>query len=480
MSRYAEASLDDRSIEPELARLLYASRLPSLAALALGFGTCIALWSHIPHQMVLGWGSLLLAVHGLRITSRRGFFREAADPLWTAQGSLRRYAWISLLIGLTWSALAIPIAQGIDGSPFFAICAAAVAMQAANAIINNAHMPSVAAVVWPIGLSFAAALASWESADHTALALFFVIVAACTQIFAKRLSVTLKESLQSRHERMTLAADLSARNAELARAIERLGSVNAQLQETQALAEAANKAKSEFLSNMSHELRTPLNAIIGFSEIIKDQAFGPVGQPRYSEYANDIYESGRSLLQLINDVLDLSKVEAGKMELQRTFVDVADTLGRCMRLIKDRAAKSRVQLETAFDPSVPLLFADEGRLRQIGLNLLSNAVKFTPAGGKVRVSSSVDPSGAIAIAVSDTGIGMSAADVKVALERFGQAASSLSRPYEGTGLGLPLTKAMVDLHGGHLDITSAPGKGTTVTVTFPPQQFPEASAHAAD
>jgi signal transduction histidine kinase len=375
--------------------------------------------------------------------------------------------------------LAIPVAEGLAGTPFFAICTVVIGMLAGTVIINHPHMPSVNAVTWPIALPVAAALVSRADTESIVLAAFFVIITAACHFFARRMHDQLTNTLLSRQERMTLAADLSARNAELAQANGRLAAVNAQLQETQAMAEAANKAKSEFLSNMSHELRTPLNAIIGFSEIIKDQAFGPVGQPRYTEYANDIYDSGRSLLQLINDILDLSKVEAGKMELQRTFVDVVDALGRCMRLIKERATKSRVQLETSFDPNVPLLFADEVRLRQIGLNLLSNAVKFTPAGGKVKVTTSVDPSGAISIAVSDTGIGMSAADIKVALERFGQAASSLSRPYEGTGLGLPLTKAMVDLHGGHLDITSEPGKGTTVTVTFPPQRFPEASAHAA-
>jgi len=479
MSRHIQASLEERNIEPEIVCLLYGSRLPSISALALGFGTCVALWTHLPHLMVLGWGTMLAVAHGLRIWMQHVFSHDRDDPL-QADPWLKRYAWTSLLIGMSWAALAIPISRGLSGTPFFAVCAAAVLMQAANVLINNAYMPSFAAVVWPIGVSIAAALAARGDVDYAGFALFFLIVTGCAQIFARRLSATLRESLLSRHERLTLAADLSARNAELAQANERLGAVNAQLQETQAVAEAANKAKSEFLSNMSHELRTPLNAIIGFSEIIKDQAFGPVAQPRYIEYANDIFESGRSLLQLINDILDLSKVEAGKMELQRTFVDVGDALSRCMRLIKERATKSRVVLETAFDPSVPLLFADEVRLRQIVLNLLSNAVKFTPAGGKIKISTSVDSGGAIAVAVADTGIGMSEADIKIALERFGQAASSLSRPYEGTGLGLPLTKAMVELHGGHLDITSAPGKGTTVTVTFPPQRFPEASAHAAD
>lgn len=310
--------------------------------------------------------------------------------------------------------------------------------------------------------------------------MFFVIVAGCANLFARRLNVALVETLLSRNERMRLTADLSARNDELAEANARLGVVNTKLMAAQVLAESASRAKSEFLANMSHELRTPLNAIIGFSEIIKDQAFGPIGQQRYSEYAKDIYDSGGSLLQLINDILDLTKIEAGKMELQKSFVDVADVLRRCMRMIKDRASKSNLRLKTSFDPNLPRLFADEGRLRQIGVNLLSNAVKFTPAGGQVVLSASVDPDGAVMIGVADSGIGMSPGEIKVALERFGQTPSSLSRPNEGTGLGLPLTKTLVELHGGRLAIASAPGKGTTVTVRFPPQEFPGEVAHAAN
>jgi len=213
---------------------------------------------------------------------------------------------------------------------------------------------------------------------------------------------------------------LERSQTELADANERLAIANARIQANQAVVEAANKAKSEFLGNMSHELRTPLNAIIGFSELIKDQAFGPVGQPRYRDYANDIYVSGRNLLQLINDILDLSKVEAGKMELQRTFVDVPEVMLACIRMVESRAAKSNVRLRTSFDPNLPRFFADEGRLRQIGINLLSNAVKFTPAGGKVVLSANVDKNGAIGISVADTGIGMGPPEIKIALERFGQ------------------------------------------------------------
>jgi len=479
MSPYVRTSLEERYVEPELARLLYGSCVPSLACLAVALGTCVLLWPALPWPMVLGWGAMTGIAHGTRLWMQSAYFRDVGDPATTAPW-LRRHTWVALLIGFVWAALAVPIAEGLTGTPFFAVCTVVVGMLSGATIINHPHMPSVTAIVWPIGLATATALASWGDAQHISFAAFFLIITGCAHFFARRMHATLTETLLLRYERTQLAADLSARNAELAHANERLGATNAQLQATQALAEAANRAKSEFLSNMSHELRTPLNAIIGFAEIIKDQAFGPVGLPRYAEYANDIHESGRSLLQLINDILDLSKVEAGKMELQRTFVDVADILGRCIRLIKDRAAKSKVRLEMALDPNVPRLFADEGRIRQIALNLLSNAVKFTPAGGTVVLSTSVDPQGAISVAVADTGIGMSAADIDVALERFGQAASSLSRTQEGTGLGLPLAKALAELHGGALIIVSAPGKGTTVTVTFPPQQFPEANAHAAD
>jgi PAS domain S-box-containing protein len=225
----------------------------------------------------------------------------------------------------------------------------------------------------------------------------------------------------------------------------------------------ANRRKDEFLANISHEIRSPMTSILGYSDILLSN----LKDPDDIECVRTIRESGNYLLEIINDILDLAKVEAGQMLLHEARLDPALVMQGCVRLIMPRAAKSNVRIYTAFEPHLPVLLADEARLRQIALNLLSNAVKFTKAGGRVTISTGVDPEGGITIAVTDTGIGMTAAEIAIALEPFQQVTSSLSRTNEGTGLGLPLTKTLVELHGGRLDIASAPGRGTTVTVTFP-------------
>jgi len=230
---------------------------------------------------------------------------------------------------------------------------------------------------------------------------------------------------------------------------------------------AASRAKSEFLANMSHELRTPLNAVIGFSEVIKSQPFGPIGAPQYAEYVDDIFHSGQHLLSVINDILDMSKIEAGEMQLTETVFDIQRVIESSLRLIAERARKNRLKLAAHSVVDLPWLRADERMVKQMLLNLLTNAVKFTPARGEVTVDAAVDAVGCLVVSVSDTGVGIAPEDMEEVLRPFGQADSCLQREFEGTGLGLPLVKSMAELHGAHLSIDSTPNVGTTVTIRFP-------------
>lgn len=232
-------------------------------------------------------------------------------------------------------------------------------------------------------------------------------------------------------------------------------------------ADFANRSKSEFLANMSHELRTPLNAIIGFSEIIKDQILGPEGTPQYIEYAKDIYDSGALLLSLINDILDMSKIEAGKRTLSETSIDIERVVQSCIRLVAVRAKTGEIQLGHNMPSNLPFLRGEERAIKQVLVNLMTNAIKFTPEQGVVTVSASIDPFGRMILAVSDTGIGIAPQDIPTALAPFGQIESVMSRKTQGTGLGLPLTKALIELHGGELQISSELGKGTVVSALFP-------------
>jgi PAS domain S-box-containing protein len=236
---------------------------------------------------------------------------------------------------------------------------------------------------------------------------------------------------------------------------------------TQISLETANRAKTDFLAHMSHELRTPLNAIIGFSEMIASALVGPLSA-RYRDYATDVQSSGQHLLAIINDILDLSKIEAGRLELQESTVVVADLLEACRRMVVERANAAGVRLE--IQPTDVSLRGDELRLKQVLLNLLSNAVKFTPRGGRISVATAITSAGELAIAVTDTGIGMRAEDIPRALEPFGQVDDAAKGSRQGTGLGLPLAVCLVELHQGGLSLDSVPGRGTAVTITLPAER----------
>ena len=232
-------------------------------------------------------------------------------------------------------------------------------------------------------------------------------------------------------------------------------------------AETASRAKSEMLANMSHEFRTPLNAIIGFSDTILSGAFGPIDNEKYREYIDDIHRSGTHLLELINDVLDVSAIEAGKIELREEITEPTQLVDSCIRLIQPRADRGAVKLTADIPSSLPPIEVDIRRMKQALLNLLSNAVKFTPNGGNVTASVVYRPEYGLDIVIADTGIGMSPEELEIAKQEFGQVDSSLTRKFEGTGLGLTLTQGLIDLHGGQFRLESSKGVGTVATITLP-------------
>ncbi|PWC53996.1 hypothetical protein TSO221_09380 [Azospirillum sp. TSO22-1] len=246
--------------------------------------------------------------------------------------------------------------------------------------------------------------------------------------------------------------------------------IEAELIRARDAAEAADLAKSAFLATMSHELRTPLNAVIGFSQVIEMRLLGPDALDRYTEYATSIRQSGEHLLGIIDDILDISKIEAGSLQLGEAPVDVTDVLGQSLNLIAMQAGKRGVAVTLDLERDLPPLRVDELRLRQILVNLLSNAVKFSDTGGQVTVSARRADGGGFEFVVCDEGVGMAPEDIPKAMERFSQVDQSMARRHEGTGLGLPLTKRLVELHGGSLRIDSAPGEGTTVTVHLPAER----------
>jgi len=241
-------------------------------------------------------------------------------------------------------------------------------------------------------------------------------------------------------------------------------------------ARRASQAKSEFLANMSHELRTPLNAILGFSEVIKSQLYGPLGHRKYLEYADDVHRSGAHLLDLINDVLDLSKIDAGRMEVRESIFAVADLIEETVMLLRDKAS-GHVTIELCPPPSVQLK-ADQRLAKQVLINLLSNAIKFTPQGGRVTISALDNPVSGIEITVADTGIGMTQAQIEKAFSVYGQVDSRIARTHEGTGLGLPISQSLARLQGGDLLAHSVPGKGTRMTLVLPQSRVLRAPAVA--
>jgi two-component system cell cycle sensor histidine kinase PleC len=275
-----------------------------------------------------------------------------------------------------------------------------------------------------------------------------------------------------------MALSMLANRAEKDRLIEELKREKASAEEERAKAEAASLAKSKFLANMSHELRTPLTAIMGFAEVMKDEYLGPLGNPKYKPYAADIHASGEHLLKMIDEVLDLSRIEAGKYKLSEKAVDFGAVARECMQLLRLDAQAKQVRLTTTFK-DMPRVFADERAVKQVCLNLLANAIKFTPEHGTVILAAGLLPGGEAYLTVRDNGPGIPEDEIATVMSAFGQGKLALDTGAKGTGLGLPIVAGLAELHGGRFELKSKPGSGTDASLIMPKSRvmpYPPAQA----
>ena len=390
--------------------------------------------------------------------ARKAYFtdyRALRDSILTRAVSGERLS----IDGKTWIATSQPAIDSLLAIPATALDLTAAHAKEQAAAAGRSFFIAIALMLLSIGLaSFTALLVMWR-----VIGPLKGITRTLTSIVAGDLAAPIPYEQRADEIGQFARALQMFRDSALER--ERLKTALLENRSAKELAEKSNRTKSEFLANMSHELRTPLNAIIGLSEMVSTEVLGP-GLPRYREYATDIHGAGKHLLSLINDVLDLSKAESGKLDLHVEPVDLASLIQECASLMRGRATEQNLRI-TLDVGALPSLLIDRLRTKQILLNLLSNAVKFTPYGGVVSVEAGRDATGRVVVCVRDTGIGIAPEMIAFAFEPFRQIDSKLARESEGTGLGLPLVKKLIELHEGEVTIESALGKGTSVFVTFP-------------
>jgi two-component system cell cycle sensor histidine kinase PleC len=434
------------------------SAAPATALVTLGVGAAAQFWA--PLNLTLAWMAASLVMIGLRYWLGVKYL-NLANP----EAEARPYRWLfattQFFDGAAWAAgLVLLLTSPDPGAHGFslvllALIAGMIAMTASAipAAVGAGLAPIALAALWSIGA---------RSFDFALLGALCVGVLVYFIVLANRLLRSALAGLSFQEEKDALIAELEQ--------------AKYNSDEARRRAESANLAKSRFLATMSHELRTPLNAILGFSEVMKAELFGPHASPSYKEYAHDIHSSGQHLLMLINEILDLSRVEAGRYDLKEEAVSLPGVVEDCRHLLALRAKTKNIEVIEDIDDGLPRIWADERALRQITLNILSNAIKFTPQGGKVTIKVAGGPNRGQYLSIADTGPGIPEAEIPVVLSSFGRGSMAQKNAEEGTGLGLPIVRGLVELHGGEFTLKSKVREGTEVIVSFPPERVMNALA----
>lgn len=430
---------------------------PMVGLVALGL--CAGAMAFVRVGVLATWMAFIGCAIGL-VYSLPIAFLESFDAEKSAGAWRRKFVLATAFCGSAWAYLVVTLlGSGEPGAQAFAVLVlllASTVMSLLAAAIPAAYVAGVLPMIAGVVMVDAPRL---QGAPAPAVALVIGVIGYLV-VVVQRLHGSVARNISFQAEKDSLIAELEQA---------RLNS-----DEARRRAESANLAKSRFLATMSHELRTPLNAILGFSEVMKGELFGPHSVPTYKEYSADIHASGQHLLMLINEILDLSRVEAGRYELKEQPVSLAGVVVECCRLLSMRAKSRNLTLTDALDLDLPHIWADERAVRQVTLNLLTNAIKFTPRGGSIVVKVGWTGAGGQYVSVKDTGPGIPAEEIPVVLSSFGRGSLAQKNAEEGTGLGLPIVKGLVELHGGQFRLTSKLRQGTEAVVIFPPERTMDA------
>ena len=453
--RLTSSGSGHRAFDVELLKIYAESRKSATFAqivLALTIASMASLW--VPIDLIGLWLLAVGGCFGLNLLVCRQFLKapnETNVRLWN-----RRFMLAEAVQAVAWGCLVVLMYRVEDPNARSFVLIALLMIAAMSAMISATAPMAVYSGLLPITIAIIVFMRPYAEPSHLPVTMLAAGAQMYFIVLAQRLYETSLASLSFRMDKQNLILELEQ--------------AKANSDEARRRAEEANLAKSRFLATMSHELRTPLNAILGFSEVMKGELFGPHSVQAYKDYSNDIHFSGQHLLMLINEILDLSRVEAGRYELKEESVSLANIVEDCGHLLSLRAKKRDVTMNDAIEASLPRIWADERAVRQITLNLLTNAIKFTPQGGNVYVKVGWTQAGGQYLCIRDTGPGIPEDEIPVIMSSFGRGSLAQKNAEEGTGLGLPIVKGLVELHGGTFSLKSKVREGTEVIVVFPPQR----------